>query len=330
MRRSAKTQPEAVEITSELFSLATVEAAALQPAEKNPAAVYLAARTTDKSRDSCRAALVRAATAVGLPTANVVGLPWGSLDYGSVSRIKAGLIKSGAAPATVNHTLAIVRCVANEAKKLGQLSPGEYALIRDVKGVVGTRLLSGRMIEPDELEKLIGACDGSPMGLRNAAVVSFMSVTGVRRAEVCKANLADVNLSNGEIVVIGKYNKQHTHHIGDAMDAIREWLSVRGDAPGPLFMPIDASGNIVRKRLSERGLSEALDGLAKHAGVKSLSPHDFRRTVISNLLDETGDLALVQKIIGHTDPKTTERYDMRPARMQKAAVEKLRVPRRKT
>ncbi len=311
------------------LQLATPEGVALRPDDRNPAAVYLAARTTDKSRDSCRAALARAAQALGFPTANVVALPWGSLTYATVSRIKAGLIASGAAPATTNQTLAVVRCVANEAKKLGLLSATEYSLIRDVKGVVGKRSLSGRLIEPGELEKLIAACDSSPLGVRNAALVSFMAITGMRRAEVCSSNMADVDMIAEEVVVVGKNNKQHTHHIGDAMDSLREWLVLRGDAPGPLFMSIDSGGSVSGKRLSERGLSEALDELAERAGVKSLSPHDFRRTVISSLLDETGDLALVQKIIGHTDPKTTERYDMRPIRMQKAAVGKLRVPRRK-
>lgn len=59
------------------------------------------------------------------------------------------------------------------------------------------------------------------------------------------------------------------------------------------------------------------------AGLPRLSTHDFRRTFIGDLLDEGVDLSTVQQIVDHDSPVTTARYDRRPRRTRKAAVEKL-------
>ena len=65
---------------------------------------------------------------------------------------------------------------------------------------------------------------------------------------------------------------------------------------------------------------------AKEAGVESCSPHDLRRTSISNLLDAGVDLSTSSELAGHSDPRTTKRYDRRGEATCKQAVDKLHVP----
>jgi site-specific recombinase XerD len=63
--------------------------------------------------------------------------------------------------------------------------------------------------------------------------------------------------------------------------------------------------------MTAQALYLTLQKRAKEAGVAAFSPHDLRRTFVSDLLDAGADLATVQKLAGHADPGTTARYDRR-------------------
>jgi integrase len=118
--------------------------------------------------------------------------------------------------------------------------------------------------------------------------------------------------------------KQRTVPVGNAALALADWLAIRGEETGPLFWGL---GNRNRRgRLTDQAIYNMLRKRAGLAGVSRLSPHDFRRTFVGDLLDAGADIVTVQKMAGHADPATTSRYDRRGKRAQHKAASLLHVP----
>jgi integrase len=87
------------------------------------------------------------------------------------------------------------------------------------------------------------------------------------------------------------------------------------------------TGQALRKMLMKRiGQATALD--PETMGKKPYRAHDFRRTFIGELLDAGVDLATAQALVGHSSPATTARYDRRPEKTRREAVNRLRLPSR--
>ncbi len=248
---------------------------------------------------------------------------------------------------TINRALAAIRWWARRVSDLAFESdlPREQrdsiseqaarvTLVRDVRGEV---LEAGRYIPPAELEALLGVCFNarkknggrSARGVRDAAILTLAWVTGMRRSEIVSLDLADIDRSGGKWRVTirhGKGDKQRRMRLADLCKRrLREWLSVRGPADGPLFCPV-GKGDRVRpgRRLTDDGIAKMLEERARSAGLaQPVTWHDFRRTFASNLLDKGVDIVTVQKLMGHASPTTTGRYDRRGERTQDAAIEKL-------
>jgi site-specific recombinase XerD len=212
--------------------------------------------------------------------------------------------------------------------KLGLMSADHMTRASSVDAVRGARVMKGRALSKGELAALFEACDPStPGGARNAALLGLLYGGGLRRAEVVALDRADYEAKTGKLVVRGKGNKERvawaTNGSRDALDA---WLVVRGEEPGPLFLPVTKGGEIERRRMSDQAIAELVRRLARKAKIARFSPHDMRRTFIGDLLDGGADLATVQGLAGHASPTTTSRYDRRGERARKEAAELLHVP----
>ncbi len=273
----------------------------------DPAAAYLASLSPN-GRLAMAKRLRAVAAILGVP-GEAIG--WHELRFAHVAAIRQRLVERGAAPATVNLTVAALRGVARYARNLGLLPVEEYERIRDVRPVRGTQLPTGRAATGGEIAALVRACavDHSPAGARDAAILAVLYIGGVRRAELARLELADWSPDPPTLRVRGKGDKERLVPLaGDAAAAVRAWLRVRGDRQSGLFLPINKGGRICGERLSDHAIYAVLGKRLTQAGVARLSPHDLRRTFVGDLLDAGIDLATVQRLAGHASPTTTARY----------------------
>lgn len=320
---------------------------------RNPVISYLASLGSNDSRRVQKTALDQMALTLSNGMIDdCVQFPWERLDYGTVTALKAWL-DSKYAPATVNRYLCAVRRVIKEAWRHDLITAEAYQRATDVKSVSAQRLPTGRELESEEIKSLIEAClndeDNPVLGIRDAAIIGLMYSSGLRRAEVVALDYDDLDLQKGELQVIGKRNKERMAFLAKgAVRALNEWLNKRGHEPGPLFYSVNKGGRIVKNRserlpaeeklqgrqpkrivarLSDQTIYHLIDKRATQAGLlKKATPHDMRRTFVSDLLDVGIDLVTVSKMAGHEDTNTTSRYDRRPSNVMREAAEKLSVP----
>jgi integrase/recombinase XerD len=300
------------------------------PADRHPAAVYLATLAPG-SRRTMRDALNVVAGILTHGRCDLQTLDWSAIRYQHAQAVRTALAERYA-PANANKHLAALRGVLREAWRLGLLPAEELHRATDLAPVKGETLPQGRALSRGELRALFAACgaDTSPAGARDAALFSVLYGAGLRRSEAVLLDLSDFNDETGELRVrSGKRIRDRlVYATNGGRRALQTWLEHRGHAPGPLFLAVNKAGVIAStgRRLSAQSVYDALAKRAEEAGVARFSPHDLRRTFISDLLDLGADISTVQALAGHANVQTTARYDRRGEKAKRRAAEMLQVP----
>lgn len=298
------------------------------PLTLHPASVYMSS-LAPRSRRTMRHALNASAKLLTNGACDVMTLDWSKVRYQHLASLRAVFIDKYA-PNTVNRMLAALRSVLKEARRLKQISLEDYENAVDIRCVKHQTRLQGRALTQEEVAALLENClnDPSQIGLRDAAMICVL-MAGLRRSEVVALDLSDFEPKLGSLQVRQSKGRQDriTYLPTGATAAILNWLDIRGDEPGPLLHPCDRSGRIMsRRRMSDDAVMTTLVKRGKLANVAPFSPHDFRRTFISGLLDAGADVILVSRLVGHTDLVTTARYDMRGEAAKQKAVARLQFP----
>ena len=311
-----------VSIESELIP------ADLAPLDRNPAAVYLATLKQSSRRPQKQALDLVAGLLTG-DRADCLALDWSQVRYQHTAAVRSRLMDRYA-PATANRILSALRGVLQQTWLLGAMSAEDYHRAAKLQSVIGETLPAGRELSSDEISGLLGDCAKDPRvsGIRDAAVISLMYSGGLRREEVTTLNVADYDRESGKLIVRGKRSKVRTAYLVEgAMAALKDWLAVRGDLPGPLFLAVNKGGHLkYGRRLTPQAIYSLLARRAEHAEVESFTPHDLRRTFVSDLLDAGVDIVTVARMAGHSNVQTTARYDRRPEQVKQEASRLLRVP----
>lgn len=296
-----------------------------QPLTNHPAAVYLSQLATRSSR-VMRQSLDAIALVLTSGQCDALTLDWSALRYQHTAALRA-VLKERYAPATANRMLCALRRVLKEARRLQLISPEDYDRASDIKNISADPPLMGRALRADELAALMAACisDPTPAGARDAALVAILRGTGLRRSEIVALELADFDEATDALQVrCGKGRKARTVYLPKgALSAVLNWLKIRGTEEGALLCPVHRNGTVTIRSMTSQAVLYTLQKRGKQAGIASFSPHDFRRTFCSDLLDAGVDVFTVQKLAGHSSPVTTAKYDRRGEEAKKKAVEHL-------
>lgn len=308
---------------------ATVDAVPIRPGEA-PVIAYLGGLSVRSRRVMRDALAIVAAMLLGVDRADARDVAWQDVGPAETAAIRAKLIDRGYAPAYSNKILAAVRGVLKNAWRLNLMPGDRYARAVDIKPVPGSRVVAGREATADELGRIFHSCDTDPRrvrGLRDSCIFALAYGAALRRVEVAGVDLEQYDHATRTLRVIGKGDKERLVPVAPwVADRIQRWVAVRGSAPGPLVTRLGSSP--VAGRLSDQAIYAAVKSRATRAGVVGISPHDFRRTLASELLERSNDLVAVQNILGHASPKTTEKYLRRVEHQKRTAAALLPDPRK--
>lgn len=162
----------------------------------------------------------------------------------------------------------------------------------------------------EELERLRQNADT----VRNKAIIEFLYSTGCRVSEMCALNIEDVNFIDSEVMVLGKGKKYRMVYFSPRCKVIlQEYLNQRTDTEKALFVSdySQMKGGIKKdkiERLRASGVEVMVRRIGNKANIKDVHPHRFRRTAATLALKRGMKITDVQKMLGHSDIKTTTIY----------------------
>ncbi len=181
-----------------------------------------------------------------------------------------------------------------------------------------TRVRYPKALEEEEVEAVLKAPDfDSTLGLRDAAILELFYSSGLRISELLSLDLQDVSPGRGSLRIVGKGSKERIVPIGRlAEEAITVYLEVRprllhrgapsgrtGQRREPaLFLSLRG------RRMSTRAIQAMVKKYTLGLGLGKVSPHTFRHSFATHLLNRGADLRALQELLGHASLSTTQKY----------------------
>jgi integrase/recombinase XerC len=223
---------------------------------------------------------------------------------------KVTMIEAKLTPATINRRLSAVRSAVKLGRILGltdwvpEVASLKSQSFRDTRGpgIDGTRAMLA------VAQKQEGAT--AP---RDAAIIRLFFDLGLRRAEVIRLDVSDIDFDGRRVWILGKGRSQKECRTlpEKTMYALLVWIAARAKIvatdESALFVALDR--NSQGRRISGRGVYYVISGLGDDAGIKT-RPHGLRHASITAALDlNNGDIRAVQQHARHANPATTMKYD---------------------
>ena len=219
----------------------------------------------------------------------------------------ASQIQQGKSPRTVSRYLSSYRQYYRWLVREGVIDTDPVALIESPKTGRGLP----KALSEEQVETLLNSPDvDTPLGSRDRAMLELMYATGLRVSELVNLELANLNLNQGVIRVLGKGRKERLVPIGDeAHDSLKAYLAggrselLKGVQTDYVFVTTRKSG------MTRQAFWYMVKRYAGRCGItQKLSPHMLRHSFATHLLNHGADLRVVQLLLGHSDLSTTQIY----------------------
>ncbi|MGF1779609.1 tyrosine recombinase XerC [Vibrio nomapromontoriensis] len=229
---------------------------------------------------------------------------WTQVDAGWVRQLAGKGMREGMKASSIATRLSSLRSFFDFLILRGELNANP------AKGVSAPRKQRPlpKNLDVDEMAQLLEVNEEDPLAVRDRAIMEMMYGAGLRLAELVGIDVKHLNMSSGEIRVIGKGDKERkVPFSGQAVEWAKKWLKLRGSiaksGEPALFVSklgTRISHRSVQKRMAEWGQKQSL---ASH-----VSPHKLRHSFATHMLESSNNLRAVQELLGHENISTTQIY----------------------
>ncbi|AXC16450.1 phage integrase family protein (plasmid) [Acidisarcina polymorpha] len=285
----------------------------LQPAGNRPSEAFLIdlvvnGVTSEHSRRSYKTGLKAFFTWIRLSGAGR------AFTKALVQQYRSSLLDQGLSASTVNLRLSPIRKLAREMADNQLLDPAAAAAIERVPGIEKRGNRAGNWLMKEQANDLLNAPSPKTLpGIRDRAVLALLLGCGLRRAELLRINIEDLQQREGRWVLpdmAGKGGRVRTVTVPAGVKSrIDAWLCASGISQGRLFRPVTKAGVLAGEEIrDEKAVWRLVMRYAKTSGLGKLAPHDLRRTCAKLCRKAGGELEQIQLLLGHASIQTTERY----------------------
>lgn len=174
-----------------------------------------------------------------------------------------------------------------------------------------------KFLTPDEVEKILNNTKiETPAGYRNRAILELLWATGMRISELSGLNFGDLNLEHNEIRVFGKGSKERIILVTDRAKNFLERYIESARVLIPKGFPVPDTGesspvfiNNTGYRLQTRTVRNVINEIVEKINLpKHVTPHVFRHSFATHLIENGADLRVVQELLGHASISNTQIY----------------------
>ena len=237
---------------------------------------------------------------------NVNNLDYTKINYLNITDYLIYLNKLDLKSSSIARNLSALRSYYNYLLKKNIVNTNIFKLVSSPK----REKKLPNYLQYNEFESILNSCGNDNLGIRNRAIVELLLASGLRVSELVNIKLSDLDFNEKSIRVIGKGKKERIVYFGDyALKSLNEYLEgsreylLKGKNNDYLFV------NYLGDRITTRGITDILDRLLELTAIeKKVSPHTFRHSFATMLLNEGANTKVVQELLGHASMKTTSIY----------------------
>ena len=220
---------------------------------------------------------------------------------------------SGLDPSSINRKVITLRALYDFAIKTKKVIFNPFERVKRLK----QEKTLPEYFQYEEIEKIreiAGESSRELIKLRDQAIVDFLYSTGCRVSEAVTLDTDMVNMYSGTAMVCGKRDKDRIVYLGDkALNSIKEYFKAIGYFSDltccKLKKGLPVFVNSAKKRITERGVFYVINKMADNADIKKrVSPHMYRHSFATHLIEEGADIRYVQEMLGHESLSTTQIY----------------------
>jgi site-specific recombinase XerD len=236
------------------------------------------------------------------------------LNTSTIMAYRAKLTQKDISSSLINSSLMVVKRLASYQNQDNPMMV--WSIDRNIKGIPQRQIKPRKALTLDQVRALLLSCHNETVkGYRDEAILAGMFGAGLRRGEVVKLDLTDFD-GMDLLIRQSKGRKSRSVPLPDwAIRRLNAWLGVRPHIDGEKGMFTVSNG-----RMTSGNLYAVFRKRTQAMGWRGLHPHNARTTYITHLLKLKNDIAIVARLVGHSDVQTTTIYDLRSEEELRLAV----------